>query len=181
MCYPCFSALSLYPCALSLLALDLNLFLLSVLAAGIGTFYLLLCFLVLSPQASQSCVLLSGRYAVWLPSPHVAQWCGLLVTVWCVCSKNHSFCRSAARRYEVRRPLQSSLAFRQEVSDELSGEIMPQEDGLASRASRKSGVVSYVKPRRAGEHQTGSCGQCVQTDVFWTGRKMSIFAQSLQL
>lgn len=52
MCYPCFSALSLYPRALRLLAPDLTVFLLSVLAAGIGTFYLLLSFLVLVPQAS---------------------------------------------------------------------------------------------------------------------------------
>lgn len=45
MCYPCFpSALKLYLCDPRLFALDGNVFLLSVLPAGSGTFYLLPCF-----------------------------------------------------------------------------------------------------------------------------------------
>lgn len=43
--------------------------------------------------------------------------------------------------------------------------------GRPPRASRKSGTVLCAKPCWAGEHQTGSCGQCVQSHVFWTGRK----------
>lgn len=56
---------------------------------------------------------------------------------------------------------------------------MLQEGGLVSRAARKSGVVLCVKPHRAGEHQTGSCGHCVQTHVFWPGRKMRLLPRVL--
>lgn len=97
----------------------------------------------------------------------------------CVCmwGKNLGFCSSAARKSEVRHPLLSSLVvFSWELHDEHPGGIVPWGGGLESRASRKSGVVFCVKPRRAGEHQTGSCGQWVQTDVFWLGRKMGICA-----
>lgn len=60
-------------------------------------------------------------------------------------------------------PVQPSLeASSSEMTEHLWG-VMPSEDGLASMASRKSGAVLCVKPRRAGEHQTGSCGQYVQT------------------
>lgn len=91
--------------------------------------------------------------------------------------KNLGFCSSAARKSEVRHPLLSSLVvFSWELHDEHPGGIVPWGGGLESRASRKSGVVLCVKPRRAGEHQTGSCGQWVQTDVFWLGRKMGICA-----
>lgn len=82
MCYPRFpSALKLYPCDPRLLAPDGNLFLLSMLTAGSGAFYLLPCF---SVQASQSCCrcLSSGRYVDWLPT----QGCESQVTHHpCVC------------------------------------------------------------------------------------------------
>lgn len=46
--------------------------------------------------------------------------------------------------------MQSSLeASSSEMSEHLWG-VMPSEDGLASMASRKSGAVLCVKPRRAG-------------------------------
>lgn len=53
--------------------------------------------------------------------------------------------------------------------------MRPWEDGLESRASRKSSVVVSMKPHRAGEHQPGSCG----LRVFWPVEKQAFVPRIL--